>query len=114
MMTERERELWSRIAAFPLDEGSPPLSFAARLARENAWSVSHAARVLEEYRRFAYLAVAAGHPVTPSEDVDQAWHLHLTYTRSYWTRFCATVLGRELHHEPTQGGAAEARKFQDW
>jgi hypothetical protein len=34
------------------------------------------------------------HIVTPSEQVDQVWHLHLTYTRSYWDEFCPNVLGQ--------------------
>ena len=54
--------------------------------------------------------MTVGRHVCPSEDVDQAWHLHLTYTRSYWKRFCGDVLGRPLHHDPTRGGPAEARK----
>jgi hypothetical protein len=70
--------------------------------------------VVEEYRRFVYLAMAAGHPVTPSVDVDHAWHLHLTYTRSYWEEMCGRVLGRPLHHDPTRGGLAEGAKFTDW
>jgi uncharacterized protein (TIGR04222 family) len=52
--------------------------------------------------------------VTPSEQVDQAWHLHLTYTKSYWERFCPDVLGMPLHHNPTQGGSAEQDKFVLW
>ena len=43
-----------------------------------------------------------------SEQVDAAWHLHLTYTRSYWDRFCKETLGQPLHHDPTRGGPAEA------
>jgi hypothetical protein len=71
-------------------------------------------RVFEEYRRFAFLAVVAGHPVTPSDAVDQAWHLHLLYTRSYWEDFCPHVLQRPLHHHPTAGGPRERVKFQGW
>src|SRR5262249_50370448 len=52
-------------------------------------------------------------PLTPSEMVDQVWHLHLVYTRSYWTAFCDGVLGRPLHHEPTRGGEAQAGLFKD-
>lgn len=54
------------------------------------------------------------YPVTPSEVVDQVWHLHLVYTRSYWQGLCGRVLGQELHHGPTQGGTAEQAKFVDW
>lgn len=102
--------LWERIAGFEFDDGDTQLTFHRRLARENGWTPPYTSRVIREYRRFAYLAVAAGHPVAPSEDVDQVWHLHLTYTRSYWNRFCRDVLGRPLHHEPTRGGRAEASR----
>jgi hypothetical protein len=46
--------------------------------------------------------------------VDQVWHLHLVYTRSYWQDFCPNVLRRELHHGPTLGGAEEQTKFTNW
>lgn len=107
-------DLRARIQAFRLDEPDSVFPFSARLARENGWSRAYALRVVEEYRRFVYLAMAAGHPVTPSVDVDQAWHLHLTYTRSYWEEMCGRVLGRPLHHDPTRGGSAEGAKFTDW
>ena len=103
--------LRNRIEAFDMDGGGhPALSFAARLARENGWTPAYAARVIREYKRFVVLAMTHGRPVCPSEDVDEAWHLHLTYTRSYWQRFCRDTLGSELHHEPTQGGPAEHTK----
>jgi uncharacterized protein (TIGR04222 family) len=113
-MDQAHATLWDRIAAFPLDEPGADWTFTQRLARENRWSGEFAGRVIEEYRRFLLLAMAAGHPVTPSDGVDQAWHLHLTYTRSYWDDLCGAVLGRPLHHGPTRGGAAESAKFHDW
>lgn len=56
----------------------------------------------------------AGHPVSPSEPVDHAWHLHLIYTKSYWQDMCRDVLGRDLHHSPTTGTPADGEKFADW
>lgn len=106
--------LLGRIEAFDIDGDRPSLPFTARLARENGWSQTFSTRVVAEYKRFVYLAMVAGHPVTPSDQVDQAWHLHLTYTRSYWERFCGAVLPRPLHHSPTRGGAVENRKFDRW
>jgi hypothetical protein len=103
--------LWQRLASYCPGPAGAALSFAQRLARENGWRAAHAARVIEEYRRFCYLAMTAGHPVTPSDAVDQAWHLHLTYSRDYWERFCPEVLGRALHHGPTAGGADERRRY---
>lgn len=106
--------LWQRIERFEFDTPGAALPFTSRLAREQAWTHAFAGRVVDEYRRFVFLAMESGHHVTPSEEVDQVWHLHLTYSRSYWQRFCGETLGRDLHHEPTQGGSAEGGKFHDW
>lgn len=114
VMHEDLRQLIDRVEAFDIDPGEKILGYAARLARENRWSIEHAHKVVREYKRFCVLAMASGHHVTPSEAVDQAWHLHLTYTRSYWERFCGETLGRPLHHEPTSGGSSEGVKFHDW
>ncbi len=107
-------DLWHRVQSHPFPCSDAQLSFAGRLARDNGWSQDYARRVLEEYRRFSFLAVAAGHPVTPSDQVDQAWHQHLTYSRDYWETYCPDVLGMDLHHGPTRGGASEDAKYRDW
>jgi hypothetical protein len=109
-----QAELYERIQAFSLDNPDAQLSFSNRLARDNGWSLEYTRQAIEEYQKFAFLAVAAGHPVTPSDQVDQVWHLHLTYTRSYWEEFCSQVLKTPLHHEPTSGGQSENQKFNDW
>lgn len=113
-MNSKQVELWKRIEAFEIDEPGAAFSFESRLANENAWSIETSRRVIGEYKKFVFLAMCAGHPVTPSDQVDQAWHLHLTYTRSYWERMCKGMLPRALHHDPTKGGAAENEKFDDW
>ena len=113
-MTDPQRRLWEAICRFPIDDPAARLPFSGRLARDNGWSPGFARRVVEEYRRFLFLAVEAGHPVTPSDEVDQAWHLHLVYTESYWNGLCAEVLGRPLHHGPTRGGPSEGSKYRDW
>lgn len=106
-------ELWSRLAAYQIGPDDAALSFVTRLARENGWDASHAVRVLLEYKRFCYLAMTSYHEVTPSDAVDQVWHLHLTYSRDYWGVFCPEVLGAELHHGPTLGGSMERDRFYD-
>lgn len=113
-LKSKQTELWRQIAAFPLDDPAASLPFTARLARENRWPLPFARRVADEYRRFLFLARLAGHPVTPSDQVDQAWHLHLLDSESYWEDLCRGVLGRPLHHGPTRGGAHESTKFHDW
>ena len=90
------------------------MPFSARLARENGWSRAFVAKAIEEYRKFCFLAVHADHPVTPLDEVDQVWHLHLTYSRHYSDALCRDTLEQPLHHGPTEGGVAEDRKFHDW
>jgi len=107
-------KLYQQISDFSIDEPTVALPFSQRLARENHWSRNYSLRVLDEYKRFAYLCIAAGHPCTPSDEVDQAWHLHMLYTSSYFDRFCKEVLGKTLAHEPTKGGQDEGEKFTDW
>lgn len=105
---------WQKIQAFQLDDPGAALSFTDRLMRENGWSLAFALQAVEEYKKFMYLVCMAPHPLTPSDQVDQVWHLHLIYTQSYWNDFCKNVLEREVHHGPTKGGKKEGSKFTDW
>lgn len=109
--TPEVQATWERLESFQLNDNNAVFDFSARLAKENGWSRAFTARVIQEYKRFLLLAMHAGHPVSPSEAVDHAWHLHLVYTRSYWQHLCGEVLGRPLHHEPTAGGVDEGTKF---
>lgn len=104
--------LWDRIKAHPLDKPDAEMPFSARLARDNGWPHAFAQRVIGEYRRFIYLACIAHGEVTPSDEVDQAWHLHLAYSRDYWEEFCPNVLRRPLHHGPTEGGKMEKERYE--
>lgn len=106
--------MYEKIQRFELDRPGDAFPFSARLASENGWSRAYALKVIEEYRRFVCLMATAAHPVTPSEAVDQVWHLHMTYTRSYWDGLCKEIVGRPLHHDPTRGGSDESAKFTDW
>lgn len=110
--TDADRDRWARIAAHPFADPAQGLDFPRRLAREQGWTPAEAEAAIGEYRRFCFLACAAGHPVTPSDEVDQVWHLHLTCTEDYWLRFCPEVLRQSLHHGPTRGGAAEDRRYR--
>ena len=113
-MTHEQQALWQRIRDFEIDAPGASFPFSSRLAHDKGWTPTYTARVVEEYRRFAFLAVAAGHGVTPSKAVDEAWHLHLLYTRNYWDGFCAETLGRPLHHNPSGGTGEDETKYEGW
>jgi hypothetical protein len=106
-------ELLNDLYAMCIGSPDASLSFSGRLAVENDWTENFASRVEREYKRFLYLAVTCGHAVTPSDEVDQAWHLHLTYSRHYWDVLCHSILKRPLHHGPTEGGSQEGDRYRD-
>jgi hypothetical protein len=113
-MTQNEKLLWEKIEKFEIDEPGADFKFSARLARENGWTHTYAKRVIQEYKKFIFLCCISPAGVTPSDPVDQAWHLHLTFTRSYWINLCQDTLNQQIHHNPTKGGQQEAEKFNGY
>ena len=113
MLDKQQQELYQRICDYELDDSSHEFGFLAHLMRANGWSRPFALRAIEEYRKFVFLALVADHPVTPSDQVDQVWHLHLLCSDAYWNDFCPRVLGRPLHHHPAKGGQAERDRFHE-
>src|SRR5438477_4692157 len=87
-------ELLRRIDAHHFDADAATQTFEDRLMQEQGWPGEFAKRAITEYRRFAFIAVAGGHHVSPSEVVDHVWHAQLLYTRNYWDVFCKQVLRR--------------------
>jgi hypothetical protein len=112
-MSYKDDPLWQALAAMRIEPAGAATTFTAKLAREHRWAPDVAEQVMEEYRRFLYLARVADHPVSPSAVVDKAWHLHLTYSRHYWDVLCGQILHRPLHHEPSLGGGAEDARHRD-
>jgi uncharacterized protein (TIGR04222 family) len=113
-MDARDTQRWQQVCEFSFDPPDALWTFADRVAQENGWTAAFTARAIEEYRRFAFLAAVAGHPVAPPSAVDAVWHEHLVFTHNYWDEFCGKTLGRPLHHFPSQGGRGEKRRFADW
>jgi hypothetical protein len=113
MNTEQLR-LWNEIKNFELDDPDISFSFTDRLARENGWTIEYSIRTILEYKKFIFLLTIANHPLTPSDQVDQVWHLHLLYTQSYWEDFCENTIKRRIHHGPTKGGDTEKSKYTNY
>lgn len=111
-MAEPTTALWQKIQTYALTAPGSQISFEEKLALDNGWTHGFAMRVTAEYRKFLYLTQVAGRMVCPSDEVDQAWHLHLTQTSAY-AAFCSSVLGGFLHHHASQGGPRELQRHQD-
>lgn len=114
-MNLKENEiLWNKIQQFAFDEPNATITFSKKLASQQKWSASYTQRVIEEYRRFIFLCCISPNGASPSKAVDEAWHLHLTYTKSYWDAFCKNTLGKDIHHYPSTGGEKEDHKHLNW
>jgi len=107
------QSLYNELLSLNLDEKKHEFMFSDRLSRENKWSAQYCIRSINEYKRFIYLISISNKSLTPSDQVDQVWHLHLTYTKSYWVNMCRNILKYELHHGPTEGGSKELQKYKD-
>ena len=114
MKLEEHKDLWTRIRGFPVDDPDALIKFSDKLAFENNWSEGFTRRAIEEYKKFIFLCCISPTGASPSNVVDEVWHLHLTYTRNYWNEFCRQTLGKEIHHHPSKGGSAEKGKHQNW
>ena len=106
-------ELWARIVAHDFDPEGQALTFTGRLARDHGWTIEEARALVGEYRRFCFLVMTSDRELTPSQEVDEVWHLHLVFSRDYWNLWCRSVLRQPLHHGPTQGSPAEAARFAE-
>jgi hypothetical protein len=111
-MTNTQADLWKRIEAFPIDQPNASRPFSLRLAEKNQWSSAFTREAILEYKKFLYLCTVEKSPMTPSKLVDEVWHFHLTYTRSYWIYLCQDTLGKSIHHEPADGSPADYDKHQ--
>ncbi|MCB1391329.1 MAG: hypothetical protein KDK12_19625 [Rhodobacteraceae bacterium] len=92
-----DEDLWSRLQAddFRLSTGA---TLASHLTASTALTASRAERVVDEYRRFLYLAASGDDVAVPSPLIDKVWHRHLQDTRAY--QAMADRIGRFVHHSP--------------
>lgn len=110
-MDKIQYDLLAQLMAFEIGPTNATFSFRDRLARENHWTMDFTNKVISEYKRFIFLIVTTKKAQTPSDQVDQAWHLHMTYTESYWDEMCNGLLKQKIHHGPTKGGQQENQKY---
>ncbi|MFZ3481897.1 glycine-rich domain-containing protein [Sphingomonas sp. 3-13AW] len=106
-------EVASLLQKMTIVDPAARIDFIGKLAKENRWSRDYAKEVYAEYLRFLLMAWYSPTMVVPSQDVDRAWHLHLTHTKHYWGVLCGTILGRPLHHEPGLETDADGRLHAD-
>lgn len=76
-----------------LDMGSNPAfqPFLQMLGQQTGWPLPLLNQVLEEYRKFLFLALRAGHPVTPPAMIEKVWALHMQMAKNYWEQLAGLI-----------------------
>mmetsp|Transcript_723 Transcript_723/g.851 ORF Transcript_723/g.851 Transcript_723/m.851 type:complete len:244 (+) Transcript_723:613-1344(+) len=87
-----------------------PSTYKENLMLEQMICSNTADKWIFEYKLFLTLGYLSKTSITASEETDQAWHLHQTYTRHYRTSM-AKYLKRTFKHQPTLGGASEINLY---
>ncbi len=105
-----QNSLWDSVEKFDINETSHGNGFALKLAREHNWPYNFTKDAVIEYKKFMYLAVTCDFMVSPSRIVDEVWHLHLTYSKSY-NNFCK-VLGKTIDHHPSNFTDEDVKKYK--
>jgi hypothetical protein len=86
--------LWEKIQALDLRR------VYQRLIVKERFSAKDATAAVAGYREYLYQTTAAEH-LSPSHDVDMAWHAHMLHLPTYF-RDCMNLFNRILWHVPTQ------------
>jgi hypothetical protein len=112
-MKKEQQNLWLKVARFPLNDPDAAYPFSQKLAHTQKWSEDKTMQVIAEYKKFMFLCMTAPNGASPSEAVDECWHLHLTFTANY-AAFCQETAGKFIHHNPSKGGTTEHHRHIDW
>ena len=101
MMTEDFRldPLWLKLNFMNMNAAASMQPFLQLIAQQTGWPLATINTVMEEYRKFLFLAMRAGHPVAPPSMIEQMWTLHMHNAQNYWE-----ALGRMVTERPVAPG----------
>jgi hypothetical protein len=105
MMDYRLDPLWLKLNVMNA-EGLQAFAPMMKLVEQQmGMSSEMAQRVIEEYRKFLFLAMRAGHQVIPPGVVNDVWMMHLQNAQNYWEN-----LGKMIADKPMAQGL-DAKNF---
>ncbi|MEO0913544.1 MAG: hypothetical protein AAFY59_11225 [Pseudomonadota bacterium] len=100
----RDKALWFRLQGYPLGGLADGYLHSRAFAAETGWKPAYTEAVVEEYRKFLYLACVSDGAAMPPPDVDYLWSLHRERSReTYIEALCVGVLDKLVKHPGTSG-----------
>ena len=98
MMDYRLDPLWLKLStmnAEGLQAFAPMMKMVEQQMGANA---EMAGRLIEQYRKFLFLAMRAGHQVIPPGVINDVWMMHMQNAQNYWEQ-----LGQMITERPCSG-----------
>jgi hypothetical protein len=90
-----------------------PVNFVNFFSRHHLINHERANMLIDEYKRYMFLSVVTREMQTPSEEVDQVWHYHMSHSTNY-LNFCRKVLNFGFfHHNPSDGKPGAEKIFRN-
>ena len=93
-MDYRLDPLWLKLNLMNADGLQAFAPLMEMMQKQMGQNAEMAQRVIEEYRKFLFLAMRAGHQVIPPGPVNDAWMLHLQNAQNYWENLGAMITER--------------------
>lgn len=104
MMDYRLDPLWLKLStmnAEGLQAFAPMMKMVEQQMGANA---EMAGRLIEEYRKFLFLAMRAYHQVIPPGVINEVWMMHMQQAQDYWEQ-----LSQMITERPVTGGTMDAK-----
>lgn len=104
-MDYRIDPLWLKLMAMNMQGAAAFAPFMETVQKQMGMSRDLASRVIEEYRKFLFLAMRAGHQVMPPGAFGEAWMLQMQNAQDFWEKLGDTVGERPAPGESKTGPA---------
>ena len=105
MIDYRLDPLWLKLNVMGMQGAQNLAPVMEMMQKQMGWTSEMAQRVIEEYRKFLFLAMRAGHQVIPPGVINDVWMQHMQNAQNYWEQ-----LGQMITAKPVAGGF-DAKSF---
>ncbi|MBO9636348.1 MAG: hypothetical protein J7578_24815 [Chitinophagaceae bacterium] len=90
-MNYKENPIWKKLESCSFDSQGSTVRFHEMLARRGKWSTDFTTEVIEDYRKFLFLAATTKEILIPPPAVDLAWDINIHYFKSDWNELSKDI-----------------------